>query len=177
MSFLYDIHEVLGQYYVIQVDGFCEERGDVVGGEGSDAASYPGYQEGVLRMLGREPDELVHIRPDGVRAPVHGGYSVALSLKADTCAPDGSEVLEGCARRSSSMYPLKVGAKDKYFIFCEMCYSFRCKSSVVHSLMFITMYCKYCAKEGLGSGVIIERTSFGMVFAKRLFNKAQTEYA
>ena len=44
MSFLYDIHEVLGQYYVLQVDGFCEERGDVVGGEGSDAASYPGYQ-------------------------------------------------------------------------------------------------------------------------------------
>ena len=133
MSFLYDIHEVLGQYYVLQVYGFCEERGDVAGGEGSDAASYPGYQKCVLPVFGREPDELVHIRPDGVRAPVHGGYRVALSLQADTCAPDGSEVLEGCARRSSSMHPIKVGAEDKDFIFCKMCDSFRCKSSVVHS--------------------------------------------
>ena len=133
MSFLYDIHEVLGQYYVLQVDGFCEERGDVVGGEGSDAASYPGYQKGVLRMLGREPDELVHIRPDGVRAPMHGGYRVALSLKADTSAPDGSEVLEGCARRSSAMHPRKVGTEYKYFIFCKMRDVVRRKSSVVHS--------------------------------------------
>lgn len=68
-------------------------------------------------MLGREPDELVHIRPDGIRAPVHGGYRVALSLQTDACAPDGSEVLEGCAGGSSAMRPGEIGAEDKYFIF------------------------------------------------------------
>lgn len=88
----------------------------------------------------RELDELGYIRPDGIRASVHGGYRVALSLQADACAPDGSEMLEGCAGGSSAMHPRKVGTEDKYFIFCDMRDVLRCESSVVHSKLEYIRY-------------------------------------
>ena len=119
---------------VFHLDGIGKQRRDFFNSEASDAAAYFGDQEGHFGVLLGEGNELVHVGSDGVHAALHGGYGIALSLKANALSHDGAKPLIGQTRCAATMGSSQIAAKDKDFIRFKVSDEFRCNA--FHKVFF-----------------------------------------
>ena len=107
------------QHDVLHVVSLFEQRGNLVIGEASDAATYAGDEEGEGGVLLGKRDELINIGFDGLYAALHRGYGIALPLQSHALSHDSSKLAVGDVGRASAMHTTKITAKHEDLVWLE----------------------------------------------------------
>jgi len=78
---------------VLHFHGILEQWCDFFGDEARNAAPYLRHEERHFGMLLAEGDELIDIRTDFFRSPIHRRNTISLPLKTHSLSPNGSPFL------------------------------------------------------------------------------------
>ena len=98
---------------VLHFHGILEQWCNFFGDEACNATSYLRYQESQFRMFLGEGDELIDVRTDFFRSPMHRRNTISLTLKPDTLSPNGSPFYICQISGSATMRPCKLLPKTK----------------------------------------------------------------
>lgn len=103
-------------------------------------------------MVAGEGDEVIYVRTDGLYTALHRGDGIALTLQADTDAPDSAEFLIGYAGCTAAVHAMEIAAEDKYFVI-EKCGE--AARSIVRALFAVKDAWGRASMKVPGSGEII----------------------
>ena len=98
---------------IVNLKRILKQRSNVGILKPGDATAYAGDKELIFGMFPGKVDKLIHIGLDGRHRPLHSGNGIRLPLKADTLAPNGTEILISGTCRTAAVSTLEIAALCK----------------------------------------------------------------